>query len=120
MAHDPTTLEKKRRELEKEKERLEKEIAKLGDKTNDAHSEEDSAQLMEQFQGNLALGNNLIKMLEDVKKALEKIGAGSYGICEFCKQDIAKERLDIYPASFVCVACETKRGKKRWWMMWKR
>lgn len=112
--------QKKRRQLLQEKARLEKELSKLADESNGAHSDEDNAQILEQFQGNLALKSNLSKLLDDAKGALAKIGQGSYGICELCQTEIPNERLDIQPASLICVGCETKRGKKRWWLLWRK
>lgn len=120
MTKESLHLEKKRRQLLREKERLEKELSKLVDKSNDAHSEEDNAQILEQLQGNLALKSNLTKLLDDVKKALDKIGQGSYGICELCQTEIPDGRLDIQPASLICVGCDEKRGKKRWWSLWRK
>lgn len=119
MPIDQSSLKKTRSKLEKEQRRLEVEINKLDGRPTGGQSEEDDAQLLEQFQENVALEKSLAKMLADVKKSLSKIKAGSYGICESCRIEINAERLTIYPASVICVNCESKR-KKRWWLPWRR
>jgi DnaK suppressor protein len=41
--------------------------------------------------------------LGDVEAALERLEAGSYGICEACGRAIPPERLDALPATRFCV-----------------
>lgn len=41
--------------------------------------------------------------LADVEAALERLEAGSYGICEACRRPIPPERLDALPATRFCV-----------------
>ena len=45
--------------------------------------------------------------MEDIDKALVKIDAGTYGICERCGQPIPKERLRALPYAALCVACKS-------------
>jgi len=40
-----------------------------------------------------------------ILRALEKIEAGSYGICDTCEQKIPAGRLRIAPESALCVRC---------------
>ncbi|MCX7002062.1 MAG: TraR/DksA C4-type zinc finger protein [bacterium] len=56
----------------------------------------------------LGLVSSQQKMLEPIKKALERIDQGVYGTCELCGSDIAKERLDALPEAIVCMKCMTK------------
>ena len=42
-------------------------------------------------------------MLRDVDRALQKIGEGTYGICDRCGKLIPEERLDARPWSVLCV-----------------
>lgn len=41
--------------------------------------------------------------LEDVKRALEKLDSGTYGVCEVCGEAIPDERLEAVPAARFCV-----------------
>lgn len=43
--------------------------------------------------------------LEAIERALQKMEQGSYGICESCGAAIALKRLEILPATRICLAC---------------
>lgn len=55
----------------------------------------------------LALSAQALAAVEDIDKALAKIDAGTYGICERCGQPIPKERLKALPYAALCVACKS-------------
>lgn len=44
--------------------------------------------------------------LNDVELALERVQAGSYGICVDCGEPIAWKRLDAVPHAVRCLDCE--------------
>ncbi|HBE67582.1 MAG TPA: hypothetical protein DDW52_05470 [Planctomycetaceae bacterium] len=48
------------------------------------------------------------KHLERVEAALEKISAGTYGLCEECDRRIPKARLEIIPDTPYCVECASR------------
>jgi sigma-B regulation protein RsbU (phosphoserine phosphatase) len=48
---------------------------------------------------------NLVQLLEQVDKALEKVGAGTYGICEHCLGTVEAERLMTDPLTKLCLDC---------------
>ena len=43
--------------------------------------------------------------LADLGRALARLAAGDYAVCEVCGRDIAPERLDALPATRTCFAC---------------
>ncbi len=45
--------------------------------------------------------------IEEIDRALAKIQAGTYGICERCGQPIAEARLEALPYAALCVACKS-------------
>lgn len=45
-------------------------------------------------------------ILPRVIRAIEKLDAHTYGICDGCGEDIPKERLIAVPAALYCVACQ--------------
>jgi DnaK suppressor protein len=49
------------------------------------------------------------EQLEGVDRALAKIAAGTYGICDSCGREIAPARLEARPASVLCVECKSRR-----------
>ncbi len=46
----------------------------------------------------------------DVARALEKLDAGTYGLCDRCGALIPEERLDARPWSVLCVRCASLRS----------
>jgi len=46
---------------------------------------------------------NLEKRLQEVRDALERIDAGTYGTCTECGERIPAERLDANPAASTCI-----------------
>jgi DnaK suppressor protein len=44
---------------------------------------------------------------EEIDRALAKIEAGTYGLCEKCGQPIPRQRLKALPAAPLCVACKS-------------
>lgn len=59
----------------------------------------------------LGLRNNAIEQLQQVKVALERIDAGSYGFCASCGGIISEARLEALPSSTECVDCQN--GKEQ-------
>jgi DnaK suppressor protein len=55
----------------------------------------------------LALSAQAMAAVEDIDRALAKIDAGTYGICERCGKPIPKERLKALPYAALCVACKS-------------
>jgi DnaK suppressor protein len=58
-----------------------------------------------------ALGATLRETLDDVERALAKLGAGTdgtYGTCEDCGQPIDPLRLEAKPAARYCINCAAK------------
>ncbi|MFQ5507716.1 MAG: RNA polymerase-binding protein DksA [Leptospirillia bacterium] len=49
------------------------------------------------------------KLLVKIEEALERIAAGTYGICEECEEDIAFERLKARPVTTLCIDCKTEQ-----------
>jgi DnaK suppressor protein len=48
------------------------------------------------------------KLIKKIKKALERIENGTFGICEKCGEDISIERLKARPVTTFCIDCKTK------------
>jgi RNA polymerase-binding transcription factor DksA len=44
-----------------------------------------------------------------LQQALDRMNAGSYGVCVVCGCDIPRQRLILVPAALACVACDGKR-----------
>ena len=51
------------------------------------------------------------QILAEVKEAVERIDAGTFGRCEHCRRPISRERLAAVPYARHCVACAAKLGR---------
>ena len=52
----------------------------------------------------LSISNNLRDLMEKIERALARIDAGSYGLCERCGRPIEKARLKALPYAALCLA----------------
>lgn len=55
-----------------------------------------------------ALAVKLRETLEEVETALNKLGDGTYGVCEDCGRPIDPLRLEAKPAARYCIDCTSK------------
>lgn len=54
----------------------------------------------------ITLEENLRRRLAEVKAALDRVEAGTYGICERCGAEIPEERLEAVPTASLCIQCK--------------
>ncbi len=59
----------------------------------------------------LSLNENERTRLQEADEALDRIGNGTYGICEECGGPISLKRLEVRPVAKYCVPCLTKLEK---------
>jgi DnaK suppressor protein len=69
------------------------------------HSTEERSQV-------IAVVRALRSNLHDVERALSKMDAGVFGICERCGEPISIERLEALPWAVLCIDCK-QRGELR-------
>lgn len=116
---DKKLLDELKKDLGKEKERLEKELASFADKdpkmddnwdarfpvvpassADFSHSsQEDQADIREEYETEVAQEQALEERLAEVKRALARMAKGQYGLCGICSQPIAEARLKANPAA---------------------
>jgi DnaK suppressor protein len=60
----------------------------------------------------LALSKNAQDLLEQGERALARIDAGTYGVCESCGQPIGKARLQAFPQAALCVVCKQRQERR--------
>ncbi len=60
----------------------------------------------------LALTQNARDLLDQGERALSRIDAGTYGVCESCGQPIGKGRLLAFPQATLCVACKQRQERR--------
>jgi DnaK suppressor protein len=51
----------------------------------------------------------LLRRIEEIDAALQRVAAGTYGVCTSCGSAIPAERLEFRPFAAGCVACPETR-----------
>ncbi|MFJ3901997.1 TraR/DksA family transcriptional regulator [Streptomyces sp. NPDC090025] len=60
----------------------------------------------------LSLAANAREMLEQSEHALERLDAGTYGLCEVCGKPIGKARMQAFPRATLCVEDKQKQERR--------
>ncbi|WP_406426459.1 TraR/DksA family transcriptional regulator [Streptomyces sp. NBC_01589] len=60
----------------------------------------------------MALAANATEMLEQTERALARLDAGTYGLCEICGQPIGKARMQAFPRATLCVEDKQKQERR--------
>jgi RNA polymerase-binding transcription factor DksA len=102
---DQTLLSTIRSQLEGERARLRAQIRDLGGESSLSYDEgfADSGQVAAVQGENRALLGQLTEQLSDIERALAKLDAGTYGMCEVCGGPIQEARLEVMPATRFCI-----------------
>jgi DnaK suppressor protein len=87
-------------------ERLTDSVRDAGDDTADAGTK------AFERERELALTQNSRRLLDQGERALARIDAGTYGVCESCGQPIGKARLLAFPRATLCVACKQREERR--------
>jgi DnaK suppressor protein len=114
-------LEQVRAELEAEAVGLRADIARaasdiaerLTDAVRDAGDDQaDAGTKVFEREHELALTQNAQDLLDQGERALARIDAGTYGVCESCGQPIGKARLQAFPRATLCVICKQRQERR--------
>ncbi|WP_307829393.1 TraR/DksA family transcriptional regulator [Actinomadura viridis] len=60
----------------------------------------------------LALTYNSRDLLAQTERAVQRIDAGTYGICESCAKPVGKARLQVFPRATLCVSCKQREERR--------
>ncbi|CAM5412685.1 TraR/DksA family transcriptional regulator OS=Streptomyces alboniger OX=132473 GN=CP975_09055 PE=4 SV=1 [Streptomyces alboniger] len=118
---DPGEVEEARAELQSEALRLSSEIASSetslaglmrdsGDGAGDDEADTGTKNITREHE--MALAANAREMLEQTERALERLDAGTYGLCENCGNPIGKARMQAFPRATLCVECKQKQERR--------
>ncbi|MGW7793245.1 TraR/DksA family transcriptional regulator, partial [Streptomyces tricolor] len=117
----PDEVAEARAELQSEMQRLQEELdsseASLvglmrdsGDGAGDDQADTGSKNITREHE--LALAANAREMLTQTERALERLDAGTYGLCENCGDPIGKARMQAFPRATLCVECKQKQERR--------
>jgi DnaK suppressor protein len=116
-----TEVTRVRDELQAEVPKLRADIAKaetriaerLRDAVGDAGDDQaDAGAKTFEREHELALTHNSRELLAQNERALARIDAGTYGVCESCGQPIGKARLQAFPRATLCVSCKQREERR--------
>lgn len=60
----------------------------------------------------MSVANNARDLLAQNERAIERIAAGTYGVCESCGNAIGKARLQAFPRATLCVTCKQREERR--------
>ena len=103
-------------ELEQQKEKIQNGLEyKLNELNNhnEAKDEADHASIAVDNLTNNTILKEQQKTLNQIKRSLNKIALGTYGICSMCEEKINIERLKVQMFSEYCIACQNELDKQR-------
>ena len=63
------------------------------------------------WERNLARRERAQAKLKELEAALQRMGEGTYGVCEACDQAIEPERLAAFPIATLCIACAHQKAQ---------
>ncbi|MFH1631982.1 MAG: TraR/DksA C4-type zinc finger protein [bacterium] len=105
-------LEEEKRKVERELSRFAHRNTKSTDEDFDADfpnfgdDEDENANEVAAYSNNLSLESELEKVLRDINNSLKRLEDEKYGVCKYCKTEIAEARLRARPTSTSCIACK--------------
>ena len=115
---DKKTIEHFRKILLKERERIIGDVKQMDESSKEMGTDGiqdigDEAATIYNKQILLTLNENERMRLRELDEALDRIGGGTYGVCEECGEPVGLKRLEVRPVAKYCVPCLTKleRGK---------
>lgn len=114
MPASQQTTEQIRARLLQQKAELQKRVTSIHEHARDP-LEPDSAEQAAQL-GNVAvvsaLESEAVQQIAEIDAALQRLDAGTYGICVTCGEPIGEGRLKVRPAATQCRDCaELARGR---------
>lgn len=69
----------------------------------------DQATLESDIDMNIHIKERDSKLIIKIKKALERIEDGTYGVCDECEEEISEKRLEARPVTTVCINCKREQ-----------
>jgi DnaK suppressor protein len=71
----------------------------------------EAASQITEIEQRLMKARRIKQQIADIEHALNKIGDGTYGICDDCGKPIAAERLKAVPQASLCLECKANQHR---------
>ncbi|QPP09344.1 DNA-binding protein [Streptomyces bathyalis] len=117
----PEEVEEARSELQSEAQRLRDELVASGEAldglmrdSGDGAGDDDADTGTKNItrEHEMALAANAREMLYQTERAIERLDAGTYGLCENCGNPIGKARMQAFPRATLCVECKQQQERR--------
>ena len=94
---------------------LEKRFASASSHLSALHSSDSEEQAQERENDDVlvAIKQESSAEIREIKRALQRIDEGDYGICSSCQEDISPARLAALPYATLCINCAEKKEQHR-------
>ena len=86
-----------------------KTLSGMTDQTQNFPDPTDRASMESERNFELRIRDRERKLISKIKDALDRLEAGTYGICEECGENISNERLEARPVTTLCIDCKKKQ-----------
>lgn len=111
----PSTIEQFARELESRRRAIQHAAGAFHDEAEAAFGNADLSDLLDSDDPAAPGGEDSLSVavladerLADIKEALERIAAGTFGICAHCHRRIPLARLRALPTARLCIDCKRR------------
>jgi RNA polymerase-binding transcription factor DksA len=105
-----TDLERLRAELANVEAEMNELIADSGEGAGDDQADSGTKTFEREHEMSLVI--NARDMVLQTERALARIDAKSYGMCEECGAPIGKARLQVFPRATLCMICKQKEERR--------
>lgn len=106
-------LEAEREELVKQAERLEADAADESWKEPRSDDDAETGTATFERERTMSLARNARQTVVQIDRALDRMDAGTYGLCINCGEPIPVERLEALPQALDCLDCRRKAERFR-------
>jgi len=94
-------------------------VSGMNDSKDNFPEPADRAALESERNATLRIRDRERKLLSKIDEALDRIGEGTYGVCEECGEAIGVDRLKARPVTTLCIDCkadqEAEERRQRGW-----
>jgi len=101
------SLKRVEAQLREKLEQLEERVDNVNEDISKIHSADSEEQATERENDEVleGIGQEAKSSIQDIRAALARISAGTYGSCASCGEAINPERLEAIPEATHCVSC---------------
>lgn len=99
-------------ELKADIARAESQMASGENSESDGDDEADAGAKTYEREREIALTLNARDLLAQNERAVARVDAGTYGVCESCQRPIGKDRLRAFPRATLCVTCKQREERR--------